>query len=372
MSSSTHGVGQRDPYDRDMGDRLPAGHLTHHRVWSIVPALDGSGLSKYPSPFDLYFPVAVRISPLPLALSGLSGAVVGFSISALFFAQRGASAPASRAPMALRPSSEADGQERFAGQGADSRPGPSGSPAGKAGATSDTSEGVEEGARAREMRELRARERTARDQLSAARQRLAQLEKELEEERPARPKRTRREFDFTPDDWREMAAQGVMKYRLPCEGKPPGDDVLDELGLAPDDRAVMRQAFENSATRVRSALLPLCAAALGDRTEVAQEMSTASCRELITSTASDRSESRPESMRRVATFMAGDGPRPDENGTITERMFLVLAEESKHFEDELAEAFGPEDAHRLVFSDRLCFYTATHHYSSPPGNSPPP
>jgi hypothetical protein len=58
--------------------------------------------------------------------------------------------------------------------------------------------------------------------------------------------------------------------------------------------------------------------------------------------------------------MAGEGPRPDTSSAITDRTFLALAEESKRFEDELAEALGPEEAHRLVFSNRLCFTSATH------------
>jgi hypothetical protein len=195
-----------------------------------------------------------------------------------------------------------------------------------------------------------------------ARERLAQLERELEGERPAPAKRDRREFDLTPEDWKELAAQGVMKYCLPCDGPPPSDDVLDTLGLSPDDRTVTRQAWDHSATRLHDAILPLCAAALGGRMEVAQEMSTDSCRQVILSTASDRSESKAESARGVASFMAGDAPRPGENSPITERMFLVLAEESKLLEAELAEAFGPEEAHRLIFSDQLCFTTATHNY----------
>lgn len=58
--------------------------------------------------------------------------------------------------------------------------------------------------------------------------------------------------------------------------------------------------------------------------------------------------------------MAGEGPRPGEDGGVTDQTFLVLVEESKWFEEELAQAFGPDDAHRLVFSDQLCFTSASH------------
>jgi hypothetical protein len=265
--------------------------------------------------------------------------------------------------MALRPSSEPPQEAPAAAQRVDSNPSPR---AGIEPKAPDGNADVQKDTRARELRELRAREQAARDQLALARQRVADLEKELNDAPPASPKRTRREFDLTPEDWRQMASDGVMKYRLPCEGPPPGNDVLDDLGIAPDDRDVTRQAFEHSATRLRSAILPLCAAALGERTELALEMSTESCRQVILGTASDRAESKVGSVKSVASYMAGDAPRPAENSSITERMFLVLAEESKHIEEELAEAFGPEEAHRLIFSDRLCFTTATHNYDRGP------
>jgi hypothetical protein len=270
--------------------------------------------------------------------------------------------------MALRPPSEVGEREQPAAERAAPSPGASGSAGGAAGSAGDTGASVEQGLRHAELRELRARERdllvrekAAREELAAAREQMAQLEIELEKEQPRRSKRTRPVFDLTPADWKQMAADGVIKYRIPCEGRPPGDDALDELGLAPDDRDVLRGAYEHSAARLRSAVLPLCAAALGDRMEAAQEMSTSSCRQVILSTSDERSESGLKSAQSVASFMAGDAPRPDETSGVTARLFLVLVEESKHFESELAEAFGPEEAHRIAFSDKLCFAEATHH-----------
>lgn len=115
------------------------------------------------------------------------------------------------------------------------------------------------GPRAAELRQMRAREQAAQEQLSLARKRIAQLEKELESDRP------RHEFDLTPEDWKHLADNGIIKYRLPCANSNavPTDRVLDELGLAPEDREVFRGAFENSGKRLREKLVPLCAAALG-------------------------------------------------------------------------------------------------------------
>jgi hypothetical protein len=216
--------------------------------------------------------------------------------------------------------------------------------------------GEEEQAARAELGRLRARGREAQEELSTARKRIAELERKLGSDRP------RHDFDFTKEDWKQMAASGeVMRYRIPCGGaRPPGDDVLDELGLAPDDRAVLQRAYDDSAKRIRNALLPLCAEALGNRMDLAAAMSVDSCRHVIISTTRTRNEDPSQAAQRVAAFMAGDGPRPVPSGGLTERAFLALAQESGLFEEELAQAFGPEEAHRLVFSDRLCFSSGTH------------
>jgi hypothetical protein len=304
----------------------------------------------------------MRTSPIPLAVSGLLGALLGFSAAALWLGGQPPPVPLV-APMALRPSLEGDAGQppalKEAGSGRKTH-------ASRGGAGGDGS--MEEGnAGAAELKELRDRARAAEERLSMQRKRIAQLEAELPESPPPRPERTRHEFDLDGDDWRKMAADGVMKYRLPCD--LPDDKAFDELALAPDDRDVVRHAFANSADRLRSTILPLCAAALGDRTDVAQNLTTDACRQMLLSTASDRSESNLLSAHNVAAFMAGDAPRPGHDSPLTERMFLALAEESKRFEDELAEAFGPEEAHRLAFSENLCFRTSTHNYVSRP-NAP--
>lgn len=207
------------------------------------------------------------------------------------------------------------------------------------------------GPRAAELRQMRAREQAAQEQLSLARKRIAQLEN-----------RPRHEFDLTPEDWKHLADNGIIKYRLPCANSNavPTDRVFDELGLAPEDREVFRGAFENSGKRLREKLVPLCAAALGGRMDLAESMSVDSCRHILLSTAATRGEDASASAQRVASFMAGEGPRPGEDGGVTDQTFLVLVEESKWFEEELAQAFGPDDAHRLVFSDQLCFTSASH------------
>jgi hypothetical protein len=65
--------------------------------------------------------------------------------------------------------------------------------------------------------------------------------------------------------------------------------------------------------------------------------------------------------------MAGDAPRPGAEGALTERAFLGPVEESRCFEDELASAFGPEEAHHITFSDKLCFSGSSYSYGPAPG-----
>jgi hypothetical protein len=315
----------------------------------------------------------MRHSTLTLAAAGLVGAFVGIS-GTLLVATPEAPAAGMRQEMALKPppvgkrsssppSSKGDGDGKGDGKGKDDGGGGGAATAGAAGATT----GNRKDAAAAELESWRATAQGAQKQLGQARRRIAALEKELERAAPEGEQRARHEFDLTREDWRQLAANGNMKYRLPCSGgaaSAPSDDVLDELGLAPEDREVLRQAFEHSLERQRNAILPLCATALGGRMDMATALSVDSCRHIILSTAASRSENESTAARSVATYMAGDGPPPNDSGSLSEKVFLASAEESKHFEDELADAFGPDEAHRLVFSNRLCFSQSSHRYAS--------
>jgi hypothetical protein len=74
--------------------------------------------------------------------------------------------------------------------------------AGAAGPASVTKADESEQRARAELGRLRAREREAQEGLSVARKRIAELEKRLGSDRP------RHAFDFTRDDWKQMAASG--------------------------------------------------------------------------------------------------------------------------------------------------------------------
>ncbi len=219
---------------------------------------------------------------------------------------------------------------------------------------------------AAELERLRAREREAQKEVGQSRKRINALQRELGVERQ------RQEFDLTPEDWRKLGAEGAMKYRVPCANpkRALSDETLDKLGLAPDDRAVLEKAYQNSTRRLRQQLLPFCARALGNRMDLAEAVGVDACTTVILKTAHTRREDTVKSGRRVAAVMAGDATVTEDFNT-TDLAFLALVEESGRFEQELAEAFGPEDAHRITFSPDMCFSSSVYQFAKPPTASEP-
>lgn len=51
-------------------------------------------------------------------------------------------------------------------------------------------------------------------------------------------------------------------------------------------------------------------------------------------------------------------PGPDEAVHPVEKMFLATTGAAKQLEDDLAQSFGPEEAHRLVFAPEICMGTS--------------
>lgn len=308
-------------------------------------------------------------SRLPLLVSALVSGAVGVGAGALLAKGEHSQASGANEPAARQPTERTESlrppERRNAPRARAAEPADAGAPAGGAARGKPSHAAAE--TRAAELLELRERARVANEQLSAAQKRIGKLERELEKETPPGEPRTRHAFDFTPDDWREMAGKDMIKFRLPCGESGPTVAVLDELGMSSDDGEVLREAFQNSRTRQWAALLPLCAAALGGQMGVARSLSFEACQSL----AAGSSQTSAADAKHVTTYMAGDAPRPGEASSVTEQMFLQLAEEPERFEAELTETFGPEEAHRLVYSDRLCFNASMHRFAKQPSSDPP-
>lgn len=198
------------------------------------------------------------------------------------------------------------------------------------------------------------------DKLKKSEDKLASLDASA----PKGPKKN--EFDLSADDWKELAKDGTMKMAIPCRHLNdwhPSADTLAKLGLAPQDESTLRGAFKKSNDRVWSTIRPLCAQMLGSP-EVADKVGEMSCEHVILelSQRKDR-ETANEVMREVAEVRAGLRPMPGPNDPIGQtplfKMFVALTSEMGSFESDLAQQFGPDEAHRLAYADDMCMGHST-------------
>jgi hypothetical protein len=163
-------------------------------------------------------------------------------------------------------------------------------------------------------------------------------------------------YDLSTDDWRELAKDGTVKYRIPCERGArwtPPPSMLDALGLAPQDGPPLRDAMLKSNRRLWSQIKPICAEAAGSP-ELAEKLGLNTCTHLVLDLARSKDdEGTAEAMRRVGEIRAGIRPMPGANDSVSpvERMFLVFTGEQASFQGDLAQTFGPEEAHRIAFSE---------------------
>lgn len=204
----------------------------------------------------------------------------------------------------------------------------------------------------RELHRLRA-------ELSKVRRRKAELveEQELLQDRVRRAERRagidqkRHPFELSKEDWLQLAKEGTMQFRVPCEVASDWQlrqQELIELGLTRADFESVHATYQRSNARIWEALRPACVRALGSE-EAAQAMGMRNCWHLVLGSG----DKRPVA-RLVAEVKAGVVELPEEP-TDVERLYLALAAESERFEADLAEAFGPDEAHRLHYSQGLCF-----------------
>ncbi|MDB4942230.1 MAG: hypothetical protein JWP97_1764 [Labilithrix sp.] len=174
------------------------------------------------------------------------------------------------------------------------------------------------------------------------------------------PGRTRAEYDLTQEDWAELAKKGQVKYRVPCLGSDGWDfpaSKLQTLGLAPQDAAVLKDAYQRSHDRVWKEIRPLCVAALGATPDVIDKIGADQCPHLIYDAAVRADpEAAREAHTQAAEIRAGLRPEPGPNDKVNPvtRMFLILTGANGAFEQDLAKSFGPEEAHRLAQSDEMC------------------
>jgi hypothetical protein len=195
---------------------------------------------------------------------------------------------------------------------------------------------------------------------------LATTEKQLEAAREAgTAPRSKHEFDLDADDWKELAKDGTIKARIPClrdKTWMPSPESLQKLGLAPHDSSVLQNAYKKSNERLWNVIRPICAQSIGS-VEVADKLGAGNCQHVVLDVENKKdSEAVGEAMRQVGEIRAGLRPMPGANEQVhpVVKMFLAVTGEGKLFENDLAEAWGPEEAHRIAFAeDGLCIGTST-------------
>jgi hypothetical protein len=187
------------------------------------------------------------------------------------------------------------------------------------------------------------------------------LERELAR-RPEKAPPERDEFDLAPEDWKELAVTGRIKYRVPCA--LPNDpsytvpsEELDRLGLGPDDGKLLAEAQRRSNARIWATLRPLCAKVVDDENAV-DLLGAESCLSLV-ERAANKSDALGgfKARRAVGEVHAGlrQAPDPAEQGPVFQA-YMALTSEGSLFEADLAESFGPEEA-RYMTQNMRCAAT---------------
>lgn len=175
--------------------------------------------------------------------------------------------------------------------------------------------------------------------------------------------KTQSEFDLGPEEWKELAKDGTIKFAKPCK-RPDGwvatPEQLQKLALAPQDATVLQDAYRKSNQRLWTVIRPLCAQALGSM-EVADKVGQDTCIHLVLDQTRDKDkEAAYEAMRQVAEIRAGLRQAPTgEAASPVLKMFLALTTEMKTFESDLAQSLGPEEAHRVAYADGMCMGHST-------------
>src|SRR5206468_5663229 len=189
-----------------------------------------------------------------------------------------------------------------------------------------------------------------RARLAAVEQEKQVLEQQLSAQREAG---TKSQYDMSTDDWAKLAERGEFKYQLPCfkhDGYRPTSAQLDKLGLTAADADVIQNAYRQSADQFVNDMTPICQGA-------GLTFEDGSCiGKLFQSIYKTGTESARAAYTEVDEIRAGKRPEPPVAQQSPQlRMLLLFSNGAKGFESELAQTYGAEQAHKIAYSDDLCF-----------------
>jgi hypothetical protein len=187
--------------------------------------------------------------------------------------------------------------------------------------------------------------------------RLAAAEKRLASISDGGAAAPRSAFDMSKNDWADLAKRSALRMRLPCQRKTPwvpDAKTLQTLGLAPQDAATLRDAYQRSNERVWAATRPLCARVLGSE-QLADRLGARACSRVIADASGDDEAAAKAALQRIGEVRAGQRPEPAGSDVPpNEALLLFETGENARFEADLARSFGPAEAHRLAFDDAMC------------------
>jgi ferric-dicitrate binding protein FerR (iron transport regulator) len=178
-------------------------------------------------------------------------------------------------------------------------------------------------------------------------------------------------YDLTEDDYKQMAKEGSLKYQLPCIDPhhpwTPSAERLSILGLSPQDGDTLKNAYARSSKQIWDTIKPLCTQVVGTP-DLADKFGPDLCMRLVLENSAKNgalSDATTSATKAVAEMRAGMRPVPGPNEDVPAPVQILLAATgaNKSLEKDLAQSFGPEEAHRLVFSGELCMSQSSYRTS---------
>jgi hypothetical protein len=185
----------------------------------------------------------------------------------------------------------------------------------------------------------------------------AQEELDAEQRGPdAAPKK--HEYDLSRDDLVALAKDGTVKFISPCSKKDyrPDAETINALGLAPGDADVIAAAYKKTLAWREAEMRPMCQEALG-KSELTERMPVSGCMHAVADLLSEMdNKARRDAQQLAADIRAGVKPMPGPGEKLPPltRMMLASMQQAKVLEDEIAKSLGPGEAHRIVYSEKLC------------------
>jgi len=183
--------------------------------------------------------------------------------------------------------------------------------------------------------------------------------------------RIRSEYDLSQEDWKKLAAEGTVKFQIPCDDGKTNDvapSSLAEIGLPASDAQPIHDALHDSSWHLWSIVRALCAQGLHGSLQLAEELGPEACRGLIEHMGHKDGGDLEEQTRIAAEIRAGLIPMPQDPASLGVYTQLLLAQsaESQLIEQQLTKSIGPDDAQAFIYGGAGCW----EHFSKSAGPRP--